>query len=201
MKKIKLKTLLGTGFLIGSCAITSTLALVQETEQAVNTFSIGNITMSLDETDKGIGENGKYPLTPGVSTAKNPTVTIKQGSEPCYVFVYVDNTLNTQIDGFKDPITGENLPTTLDIDESDWMPVTKNGEKVPNMYRYKEIVNATTEQKDLVVFNKVTVNENVTEAQLQKLVKGTITVKAYAHQEEGIDLDIAVENAYTFFSK
>lgn len=185
-------TLLGAGILISSCAITSTLALAQETEQAVNTFSIGNITMGLDETDKGSGEHGEYALTPGVSTAKNPTVTIEQGSEPCYVFVYVDNTLNEQIEGFK-------APTTLDIDERNWIPVIKEGKKVPNMYQYKEVVSATTEQKDLVVFNNVTVNENVTEAQLQELAKGIITIKAYAHQEEGVDLDTAVENAYTFF--
>ena len=33
----------------------------------------------------------------------------------------------------------------------------------------------------------------------QELAKGIITIKAYAHQEEGVDLDTAVENAYTFF--
>lgn len=64
--------------------------LTAKTEEVVNTFTVGDINIDLTET--GTDEYGKksYEVVPGGTYAKDPTITIKEDSESCYVFVTVD---------------------------------------------------------------------------------------------------------------
>lgn len=68
----------------------ATLAYFTDTDEAKNTFTVGNVEIKLDETDidnpqgDRVQENS-YKLIPGVSYVKDPMVTVLQGSEDCYV--------------------------------------------------------------------------------------------------------------------
>lgn len=192
MKKLKLLVLLAVVLVIGTFTLDNTLALANEKETATNTFSVGKISMKLEETIKGVGENGAYLLAPGVATQKNPTITIEKGSEPCYVFAYIDHTF--QAEDWGDTIK-------VDMNQEDWLPVEVAGEVVPNMYRYKEVVDLSKSSGVLTVFENVSIKKEVNKDKLTELSKGTLTVKAYAHQQENVDLNTVIENAYAFFTQ
>ena len=75
----------------------ATLAYFTDTDEAKNTFTVGNVEIKLDETNVDdpqgdrVQENS-YKLIPGVSYVKDPTITVLKGSEDCYVRMKV--TLN-----------------------------------------------------------------------------------------------------------
>ena len=63
----------------------TTLALlVAQSETVTNTFTIGDINITLEETT-----GNSYKMIPGSSFEKNPTVTVETGSEACWLFVKV----------------------------------------------------------------------------------------------------------------
>ena len=78
-----------------------TFAWLQDTSDAViNTFTVGNVELTLNETDVDLygekdGETrvteNSYKLIPGHTYTKDPIVYVTAGSEPCYVFVKVEN--------------------------------------------------------------------------------------------------------------
>ena len=87
--------------LIG-CAIGGTLAwLTDETQQVVNTFTVGNIKIKLDETnvdDKVTGvirdSENSYKMIPGHVIDKDPVATVLADSEDCWLFVKISESEN-----------------------------------------------------------------------------------------------------------
>jgi len=86
--------------LLMATSVVGTLAYLTAQDEVVNTFTMGNVHISLDETD--VDENGKeilddqgqpvervqeneYHLLPGQTYIKDPTVTVKAGSEESYI--------------------------------------------------------------------------------------------------------------------
>ena len=77
------------------CAVGGTLAwLSMKTEAIVNTFTYGDINITLTETDSR--EDGdsdvltnSYKMVPGNKIAKDPKVTVEEGSEDCWLFVKI----------------------------------------------------------------------------------------------------------------
>ena len=71
--------------LIVCATVAGTLAwLTDTTDHVVNTFTVGDINIELKETT---GET--YKMVPGIELVKDPTVTVKAGSEACWLFVKV----------------------------------------------------------------------------------------------------------------
>ncbi len=100
-----MKKKLVTLCLIGAMALTAvggSLAYFTDTTETVkNTFTVGKVDITLDEIDlDGTGENPRTEegndytekIMPGVSFAKDPTITLEAGSEESYVFL--DMTMN-----------------------------------------------------------------------------------------------------------
>lgn len=81
--------------LIVGISVGGTLAwLTATTGPVTNTFTVGDIKITLDET--GATNNAKnYTFVPGDKLAKDPTVTVVAGSESCYLFVKVVDVHNT----------------------------------------------------------------------------------------------------------
>ena len=88
--------------------IFGTLAYLTDTETVTNTFTVGNIDIKLDEAP--VDKNGEviqgervdgneYHLLPGHFYIKDPTVTIKPGSEESYVRMLVTVTCSAELDG------------------------------------------------------------------------------------------------------
>ena len=71
--------------------------LTAQTATVTNTFTVGDIKIVLDEKDTDGSQTGvtvagrdianKYDIIPGTTYEKDPTVTVKANSEPCYLFV------------------------------------------------------------------------------------------------------------------
>lgn len=80
--------------------IGSTLAwLITKTEPVVNTFTYGDINITLEETDENKDgddnpNTNTYPMVPGHTITKDPTVTVKANSEDAWLFVKLEKTAN-----------------------------------------------------------------------------------------------------------
>ena len=72
--------------LVIGCVAGGTVAwLVATSDTVTNTFTYGNIDIALTET------TGKdYKIIPGKDIPKDPKVTVKGGSEACWLFVKVE---------------------------------------------------------------------------------------------------------------
>ena len=96
----KIVTILLALALLVCCGIGGTVAwLMDSTEAVTNTFTIGDINLTLVESpynaDGTYGEakegiDNSYPLIPGNSYKKDPKVTVLANSEDCYLFVRME---------------------------------------------------------------------------------------------------------------
>lgn len=183
MKNSKLRRILLTlacAVLLVSLSVGATLAYLTSTTGVVtNTFTVGNVKITLDETDVtvlGVKETdirvteNDYHLLPAHSYIKDPTVHIDAESEDCWLFVKVTNDI------------AEIEDATTIADQMKALGWTKvDGET--NVYAYKEIVSAG---EDVVVFNSFKIKGTVTKEELAAYDEKTITVQAYAVQADGL---------------
>lgn len=154
--------------LVIGCVAGGTVAwLVAKTEPVVNTFTYGNINIALAETT---GTN--YKVIPGTVIEKDPKVTVKAGSEACWLFVKVEESGTFVAD-----------KVTYAIDNG-WTPL--EGEK--GVY-YREVA-AVTVDTDFSVLegNKITVKDTLTKGDIKDIAatNPTLKITAYAVQQENI---------------
>ena len=158
----------------------ATLAwLTAQTQTITNTFTSSDINITLTETDatkvEGSDNQTKsYEMVPGATLDKDPTITVKGGSEACYLFVKVEKSTN-----FGTYLTAriveawKSVPGTTDV-------------------YYQVVAAADTDQTFGVLVNdEVTVNTTVTKADMEALnaegaEQPTIAFKAYAVQQANI---------------
>ena len=98
MKKMKTVLLCISVCVLVFASVMGTLAYLTDTDEVVNTFTVGNVNITLDEADvdetgaivsnERVKEN-EYHLIPGSVYVKDPTVTVKKGSEASYVRILV----------------------------------------------------------------------------------------------------------------
>ena len=81
--------------IIGGIIGGSVAWLTATSQEVVNTFTVGDINIDLSES-----EDLDLKMVPGNSIKKDPKVTVKAGSEACYLFVKV-----TESNNLKDFIT------------------------------------------------------------------------------------------------
>ena len=154
--------------------------LTAETDPVVNTFTYGDINITLAETT-----GSDYKIIPGVDIAKNPKVTVKAGSEACWLFVKVEEedwpTL-TYVDG-------ENTVRKVNYDIADgW---TKgDGTNIPANVYYR-VVDASNANQEFPVLkdNKITVSDTLTKIDIKDISTTTpkLSITAYAIQKDGMD--------------
>ena len=183
----KLITMVCALALTAAIAIGGTLAyLTAETKTVTNTFTVGKIEATLDETDadnstadKDRDTENSYKIIPGDQLVKDPTVHVLEGSEKCWVYVCINDELNAAVAG--------SAKYTV---ENGWTLV--NGTK--NIYKYNNVVDASEKQQDLVVFNGVTIDGAVvTEDNIDDLDEKTIVVNAYLHQADNLGDSVNVD--------
>ena len=101
-----------------------TLAYFTDTTQKqTNTFTMGDIEITLDETDIDAEEGARTDedqeygvLMPGISYVKDPVITVEANSEDCYVFLememnkYVSLINLMGVDAYHNQIEGLNFP-------------------------------------------------------------------------------------------
>lgn len=158
--------------LVLGCAVGGTVAwLVAKTEPVINTFTYGDINITLTETKPA---NQQAKIIPGVDIEKDPKVTVKADSEACWLFVEV-----------KEEGTFVANKVTYSVDGG-W---TKgNGTDIPTNVYYRE-VGVVTADTDFYVLkdNKVTVSNSLTKEDITNITQPKLTFTAYAVQKDGMD--------------
>ena len=87
MNKRKTLALALTLCMVAILAIGGSLAYFTDTTNAkVNEFTVGNVNIDLDEPNW----EGDATLMPDVTYAKDPTITVGEKSQDCYVFLKMD---------------------------------------------------------------------------------------------------------------
>ena len=167
--------MLAACMLVLSGAAGGTVAwLIGESKPVVNTFTYGNIAVSISESDTGDGDDNpytnRYHMTPGATIIKDPVVTIAAGSEDAWLFVKMDQSAH-----FGDFMTYQIA--------DGWTPL----EDVPCVW-YREAKSADIDQHyGVLLDNAVQVRPEVTSAMLGAMTSSpTLTVTAYAVQRQEI---------------
>lgn len=157
--------------LVIGCAVGGTVAwLVSSTNAVVNTFTYGDINITLGETT-----GSDYKIIPGVDIPKDPKVTVKKDSEACWLFVKVEE-------------EGTFVANKVTYSIADgW---TKgDGTNIPANVYYRA-VDAVTNDTDFAVLkdNKIYVSEELSKSDIQSITaQPKLTFTAYAVQKDGID--------------
>lgn len=73
--------------LLATAIVGATLAYFTDTDEALNTFTVGNVNIDLTEPDWNPQKNH---LQPGVEIPKDPTITVETGSDDCWLFMEVE---------------------------------------------------------------------------------------------------------------
>lgn len=158
--------------LVLGCAVGGTVAwLVAKTDPVVNTFTYGDINIALTETKPA---NQQAKIIPGVDIEKDPKVTVKAGSEACWLFVKVEEE-GTFV---ADKVTYSVADGWTQGDDTD----------IPANVYYRE-VGAVTADTDFYVLNgnKVTVSNSLTKEDIANITQPKLTFTAYAVQKDGMD--------------
>lgn len=183
---------------VALASIGGTIAwLTATTAPVTNTFTVGNINITLDEAKvnadgKPVKEDGtevtdvndaarvtenSYKLIPGNTYTKQPKVTVKANSEKCYLFVKVTEPALTDI-------------LTYELNTNGWTQGTgEGGNGVPTDVYYREVDASTTDTSfELLKDNKVSIANTVTKTQIDALTANdyTMTFTAYAIQFENM---------------
>ena len=198
--------------LLVAASVLGTLAYLTSQDQVTNTFSVGSVSMTLDEKDvKPDGTNdtenedndtlntlgrvqaNEYHLLPGHKYIKDPIIHIAENSESCWVFVKVENGIDTYE---AETTTGENAYTDIagQIAANGWMPLDLDD--VANVY-YKEYSKGQ-DDKNLEVFQEFKIADNAeTVAGWSDITPETtkINVFGYAVQKDGFDTAAAAWTA------
>ncbi len=172
---IKMAALLLSLVLLLGVGAGGTLAwLVDETNPVENTFTPSNVEIELEETT-----GTDYQLIPGFTIAKDPKVTVKAGSEKCYVFVKVTKSNNWPAFTETDEMT---LKVRYDIADS-W---TKLDGETGVYYRIEKAVpkDATNlPSYSVIKDDTIYVSENLTKEEMKQITTApTLTITAYACQ-------------------
>lgn len=196
--------------LLVAASVLGTMAYLTSQDQVTNTFSVGSVSMTLDEQDvkpdgtKDIkNEDGdtlnalgrvqanEYHLLPGHKYIKDPIIHIAENSESCWVFVEVEN----GIDAYEaETTTGEDAYTDIagQITANGWKPL----DGVANVYYMEYSKNQP--DNDLEVFQEFKVADNAEKVEGWSSIapnKTKINVTGYAVQKDGFDTAIKAWNA------
>lgn len=145
--------------------------LTAETDPVVNTFTYGDINITLAENT-----GSDYKIIPGVDIEKDPKVTVKAGSEACWLFVKVEE-------------EGTFVANKVTYSIADgW---TKgDGTNIPANVYYREVAAANDANQKFPVLkdDKIYVSDTLTKIDISGISTKTpkLSITAYAIQKDGM---------------
>lgn len=174
MNTKKILALVMAAVLLVAVSVAGTVAYLYDvTSEVENVFTGSNVDIELAETKEN------FKMVPGSDIAKDPTITVIKGSEACYVFVKVEYT--------PDKATFDQY-MSYEIDSA-WTELTSASTENAKVYYCTQA--AVTADTTITVLkdNKVTVKNDVTNAMMDAIENGklTMTFTAYAIQSENMD--------------
>lgn len=222
-KKVLLLVLCAV-LLVGA-SVMGTLAYLTSEDTVVNTFTVGDVVIYLDEEDidnsqtkythdallnegRDLYNNytGDNKLIPGRTVTKDPTVWVKEGSEPAYIRMLVTvggyDQLASAFEGTEYVENGMVVLSKLvdDWKYETWEFVDFDEDTATYEFRYRPnngIYVAAADDNDGTVeyaaldylFKSITIPGTLDNANTAKLANVTITVVAQAIQSEGFNGD------------
>ena len=217
--KTKSKALLQAlcAVLLVAASVLGTMAYLTSQDEVTNTFTVGNVIIELDEAR--VGADGRYSdhndrvktndyhLLPGMTYDKDPTVTVKQPSDRCYVrmLVKVTNIVNLKTVftdasyyGADGTFLLQNLISGWDSTIWVYEGYTPDGDNGVYEFRYFAPVDA--KNGDVVLddlFETITIpGEEVTSDNIAYLDSVQIDVVAQAIQSAGFNTESAAWAAF-----
>lgn len=204
-----------------SSAAFGTIAYLTDRAAVKNTFTVGNVDITVDETKvnpdgtpvepaERTEESNDYKLLPGQTYVKDPTLTVKAKSEEAYVRMVVTISKADELDAvyaqlkaaYPTVYTADSFMPENFVDGWDktvWPCVSMTKDTENNSYvlvfNYKETVVGGTDDTALkALFTKVKVPGEVNGTQLETITGMTIDVVGQAIQATGFaDADAAWE--------
>ena len=196
MKMKKVLAMLLAVLMIVTATVAGTVAwLTTSTQEVENTFTTSDINITLDETgttESGGKEVKEFQMIPGDTLYKDPTVTVKAGSEDCWLFVEVTEACTVADKEFDDYLTYAIA--------GGW--TQGDGTSIPANVWYREVTNVTADAPFSVLENdQVSVRPSVTKEMMnafdtdksgaldenEKKALPTLTFKAYAVQQSSFE--------------
>ena len=211
MKMRKILAMVMALALTAALAVGGTLAYLTSTDEVVNTFTVGNVQINLDEAaanPDGTLVDGaarvkanSYKLLPGHTYNKDPMVTVLKDSESSYIKMTVTFSKAAELDAIFTPNGADMTSIFKGYDATNWIAKgnTKDTAKNTRTYEfwYKEAVAAPGSDVALdALFDQIVVPGSITNAQLATIKDMTITVNAYAIQADGFADAAAAWAAY-----
>lgn len=194
--KGKVLILLLSAMLLVGASVLGTMAYLTSNETVTNTFTVGSVKITLDEADVDDSDKdgditdrdkeNSYKLLPGHLYVKDPTIHVDSNSEDCFLFVKVVDEIAAI----------EDAKTVADqMKEKGWIAV----KDVDNTYVYVGTADgastplAVSADSNITVFESFKIKGSVTNDELAKYKDKTITITAYAVQEDGFENKTALE--------
>ena len=214
--KLKHKVLIACISLIAIASTIITFALLTfETDTLVNTFTVGQVSLKLDETD--VDETGtpipnanrvtgnEYKLIPGKEYVKDPTITVLPCREASYVRILVTITKAKEMK----EVFGENFLPEKYVsgwDKTKWISTSikeNDDNSITYEFRYHKVVTGYVDGKKQEVvleplFNKFTAPGELTSEDLKKIEGFEIKVVGHGIQATGFK---SAEEAWTAFDE
>lgn len=194
--------------------LVGTLAYLLDTDSAVNTFTIGQVHITVDEAKVNadgtpvVGADrvkaNEYHILPGMTYTKDPTLTVEADSEDSYVrmILTVHNASNVQA-----VLTKYNLGDFSILiggwDKNTWLYEGFTEDTTNNTisfeFRYKEVVaKSTTDTKLTALFDTLIVPGEITGEEMKDLYDGGFKMEVFGHaiQAAGFDTEDAAWDAF-----
>ena len=210
-KTMKALTLVVCAVLLVVASVAGTLAYLKDSTEAVqNTFTVGNVQITLDEAkvdeygveveDAARVTENTYRLLPGHTYVKDPTVTVLADSEDCYVRMLVTVT-DADMAKLKAAFPADTYPTFYNGDTfllqnlvSGWDnavwattgDVTHANGVYTYEFRYTQVVTRNVEDQVLAaLFTNVVIPGTLSNEAIAKLNAAEINIVAHAIQADG----------------
>lgn len=186
-----------------------------KTEAIVNTFTVGRVDIELTEPEKanwGLDANGKPKtvMMPGGTYAKTPTITVQENSQDAWVFATLQL---ASVDDFTTAVLNTYNPSEI-ANMSDAELIALLGEYIGGFdarawtiegfdlstgtftVMYNDILKAGDA---VTIFDSIKMPSYLKSKAFPEgsFANGTVTIKAYAIQAEGITKDNAYDYAVT----
>ena len=190
MKKILVLAL--AALLLVAVGVGGTLAwLTDTTSEITNTFTKSDVDIEISESS----ETKQFKMIPGVDITKDPKVTVKAGSEACFVFVKITEAGEVSYNEGTTTVTKRFDDFLTYVLASGWefLDTTKYGNKTDNandtyvIYKTQAATESDTALQ-ILANDKVSVKDSVNKAMMDALALDeseypTLTFQAWAIQQ------------------
>lgn len=178
----------------------ATMAYLTSTDKVTNTFTVGNVKITLDEAKVdlyGVKDGTErvqantYKLIPGHEYTKDPTIHVDANSEDCYLFVKLEN-------GLKDIISDTTIEAQMN--SNGWVKLSTyaRDEAVDDdIWVYIGGDGIAKAGENPVLFEKFKISG--TKEDLSSYENKKIVITAYAVQADGFNKNDVMTRGYDQF--